>query len=71
MPQKYYFDPVSSITIDEIGLGIVANNVRFVFDTSLTLSPGQMVELNDGQWFLISYTGKKRQRRLIDGKWSL
>jgi hypothetical protein len=41
-------------TIDEIPLGVVSSNARFVFDQPVSVLAGESIEMKEGQFFLVS-----------------
>ena len=53
--------------LNEIGIGIVSNQVRFVFDEPLWLESGDFLELVNAQWFHINVDGTEQ----LEGKWTL
>ena len=68
MNPHYKFSDDVDTTVYEIGVGVVCRNTRFVFDQMITVKAGQLLELDNGQWFLID---SKNNRTILDGKWSL
>ena len=45
------------------------STVRFVFDTQVEVTPNEMLELDNGQWFLTKRINGKRVCRRLHGKW--
>jgi hypothetical protein len=53
------------VTITECGW--VSPKVKFEFDAPLTLKPGEIIYIKNGQWFL----KQDGEYILIEGKWEL
>ena len=70
MPQKFYFSESKNTHLNEIGIGVVSDNVRFVLDQPIEVKAGQMIELDNGQWFLREWQDGQVKLTQIDGKWS-
>lgn len=54
-------------TIEEIPIGCVCSNARFVFDQPVTLLSQNHIELREGQFWLVEGAFEF----LLEGKWSL
>jgi hypothetical protein len=70
MPQKFYFSESKNTHVKEIKLGVVSDHVRFVFDSTIEVKAGQMIELDNGQWFLREWQDGQVKLTQLDGKWS-
>jgi hypothetical protein len=66
MRQRFYFSEVYDTQVDEIRRGVVAPNFRFIFNSPIKIKAGQMIELDNAQWFLLDGQIKVQ----LDGKWS-
>ena len=57
-------------TLQEVGKAEgVCSNARFVFDQEITVWPNEELELDNGQWFLITNPLGLESRTLLSGKW--
>ncbi len=45
------------------------STVRFVFDSPVEVKANEMLELDNGQWFLIKWVKGKRVLSRLHGKW--
>ncbi len=69
MPQRYYFSGAEPVNLNEISAAMTNSTVRFVFDTQVEVTPNEMLELDNGQWFLTKRINGKRVCRRLHGKW--
>jgi hypothetical protein len=56
--------------VEEVGFGVVAPNVRFVFTQPVHVKAGQMIELDNAQWFLREWLDGEINLIQLDGKWA-
>jgi len=68
LPQLFYFSEQDDTCLTEIPKGVVSR-MRFTFDRPLIVNAGQMIELKNGQWFLLTYPAGKSKRTQITGRW--
>jgi hypothetical protein len=69
MRQRFYFSDTHDTQVDEIRRGVVAPNFRFIFTHPIEVKAGQMLELDNGQWFMLAQRNGQIKVQL-DGKWS-
>jgi hypothetical protein len=70
MNPRYRISDTQDINLSEIGIGVTCRNARFVFDRLVTVELGDLLELDNGQWFLIKNPDGDEKRIALDGKWS-
>lgn len=64
--QRFMYDCPTILT--ELGLREgVSTNVCFMLDAPLAVSPNDVIELDNGQWYLLS--AHDATRVLLNGKW--
>ena len=66
---RRYFKIAADAHMDELGYGIVSNQVRFKFDHPIHVLASQIIELNNGQLFLLNRENDEEKRTPIHGKW--
>ena len=69
MGRRFYFSDSEETNVAEIGIGVVCRHARFVFDKPLTLQLDEVIELDNGQFFLVKVVDGKEKRTLLNGKW--
>ena len=60
---QFRFADTEPVNLNEVGW--VSPHVRFVLDKTVIINPDEIIELANGEWFLIN-SGEKTQ---IEGKW--
>lgn len=58
-------------TINEIAHPDICKCASYRLDRPLTVTVNNVLELCDGQFFLIEYQGEERIRTLLEGRWVL
>ncbi len=69
MTSRRYFKVEADVLMHELGYGTAANSVRFRFDHPVQVLASQLLELNNGQLFLLTREDDEKKRTQIHGKW--
>ena len=67
-PFRFRYD--EHLILDKVGQAEgICSNANFVFDQPLTITPKDVLELNNGQLFLIADWFGSEYKLLLAGKW--
>jgi hypothetical protein len=64
------FSDTKNTRVEEVGFGVVSPHVRFIFTHPIEIKAGQMIELDNAQWFLREWLDGEINLIQLDGKWA-
>ncbi len=70
MPQRYYFEGPEDVLLDNIPATMIDSTVQFIFDDApIRVKSCDMLELDNGEWFLIKRIDREWVYQRLSGKW--